>query len=98
VNQKKNDLDENTKQFLQYCLKHLGPTPEREDMSLEERWQAMANELGLERAKVLRNDMSKAINEDVLGRIFPSVEYLEQCEGGFLPNLEKDSTKISRFA
>lgn len=50
--------------------------------------EEMAREMGLEKAREIRMAASKAIANDYFGSIFPTQEYLEQCEGGFLPNFK----------
>ena len=48
----------------------------------------MAREMGPEKAKELRMAGSEAIADDYFGSVFPTQEYFEQCEGGFLPNFK----------
>jgi hypothetical protein len=49
----------------------------------------MTREMELEKTKQLRIAASEAITADYFGSIFPTKEYLEQCEGGFLQNFKK---------
>ena len=48
----------------------------------------MAREMGLEKAKEIRLAASRAIADDYFGSVFPTQEYLEQCDGGFFPNFK----------
>ena len=51
--------------------------------------QEMEKALGREEAITLRIGFSAVINTAYLGRIFPEVEYLQQCEGGVQSGLEE---------
>ena len=48
--------------------------------------QEMARAMGVDKAKELRSAFSKTIAADYMGRVYPTYEYLENCEGGFFSN------------
>lgn len=51
--------------------------------------QEMVKALGQEKAKTIRVDFIQEVARDLLGGMYPTQDYLEQCEGGFWPNFKQ---------
>lgn len=51
--------------------------------------QEMVKALGLEKAKTIRVSFIQSVAKDLLGGMYPTREYLEQCEDGFWPNYKQ---------